>query len=350
MILSEQTLKKYVKIVTSKRHKSYFPELMNEVSMQMGSEVSAITTCDLSDIEGGKAWNMLTTFINERRVNSLNDEIKEIRAKINNPTSGTTDAQMQLLYNQLEEKEFQMSDLTAEYFGFLGGALTQGFQNNLIELLNFGSIIFLGPIQGIVCSLIKSIVSVINKALGIFTEKTPGDKRREREDKVTEFDATYRALDSLYRKFAAKYKDTSHQVSIFESAISDLGLYPNEETMAKVAFVKYIKGLPKKLTEPSSVQREEERLRQIAAAKTLLANDRRDYRDDLIDLIKRGKDRETFLKIFNRALRGGGESLSVRDMKAFNDTIKFTDKDESERNKIYDRLKKDMINNLAFSI
>jgi ribosomal protein L20A (L18A) len=351
MILSEETLKTYVKIVTSKRHKSYFPELINEISLTAGSEVSSIESCDLSDIEGGKAWNMLTSYINEKRVNSLNSEIKELRSKINNPISGTTDAEMQLLYNQLEEKEFKMSDITAEYFGILGGALTQGFQNNLIELLNFGSIIFLGPVQGTVCRLIKSLVKVINAALGIFTEKTPRDKRRDKEDQVTEFDNVYRALESLYRKFAAKYKKSSNQIHIYEEAISDLGLYPNEEIMAKVVFVGYIRFLKKDRPTGNLDARDAEKLNQINEAKDKIKNDDKGQRKLLINEgLKKAKDREDFTKIFNAWFRKSGISLDTRDIITFSDSIKFTNKDDSERNKIYDRLKKDMLNNLAFNI
>lgn len=351
LVLTEKTLKRYIKEINSDRHKAYF-----HVPDKYLHEVSDIKFCDLSDIKGGQAWQKISGFIQDRRVNNLNNEIKADRNTLKNPPpnpdgSPMSDAQITDLMNLIAQKEQKLNNITNKTFGFLGGALTAGFQNNLIQLLNVGSLIALGPASIFYCEIIKELVNVINNVLGIFVEKTKSEKREDEEGKGVEFDNIYRSLLSVHNKMASNYKRSDSQLRTFTGAIESLNLYPNEQIMAQVAFSPYIRKAEKKPIDVIYSAREAEIAKRRRDIIDVLKADRNGLRNALKQELEKCSDRESFVELFYSWYNAHTDlNPQMRDFSDLSDSLKFVEKLEKTQKKIYASLKEDMINRLLFRI
>ena len=211
--------------------------LVTEV--KMGTDRFSFTnSCDMSDIEFTKGYKALMEFIKDRKVKTVNKTIRKIEAQINNPEGVGTAAEdyVSIKISELEKHKKDLADLTEEKFGIFGiqnlsGLTSPVFQDQLMQVVGFGMLVTMGPAANLYCDLVRSIVTVVNKAL----DAAVGTKQKKEEYETIEFDFFYNALqrvaDPIVRSLA-----NSKQQEIWTTATEEMNISDNAMSLFKYIY------------------------------------------------------------------------------------------------------------------
>lgn len=210
--------------------------------IQFNSQASTFEMCDLGDIEWTAGYKELKKYLDDNNQKTLSKEIEKLSSDIDNAASTVTDPQYDAMINTLESKKRELEDLQKGYFGMLSGVFTKTFQNNLTTLANFGMLGALGPTSVLYCSVLKSVVNVLNSALGAYTDRP----ETEEEVKDPSLDNIYRLLDRISSLVLGKLDLEPLQNSIWSKVVErkTRGFSEREKTLFKFIYVRTAAALP----------------------------------------------------------------------------------------------------------
>jgi len=243
--------------VTKKQLNLIIENYLNEAdTLGIGSQISFDfkNACDFSDIEATEGFKKLKEFNNNRKVKGLSSEIRALEKEIEQrpptgdpsgrPLSDTERAAAAAedqvtngLLSQLEQKKREFSQITDDQFGILGGIInTPMFQSQLLQVASFGALLTFGPAANMYCNVFRSIVKVINKALGVYVEK---EDKTDKE--VTEFDFFYTELSRITTKIKNKQDTTAFQDNVWSACRNYTSLTDNQQILFDFIYVPFVK-------------------------------------------------------------------------------------------------------------
>ena len=167
--------------------------------------------CDLTEIEFTEGYKKVKEYIAKGNESEIASELRKLEILMEDPAELQTAAAafdppknvdayrnevliaMENLKKEQRDQGTSMIDTFAD--GLFKGITTPGFAENMGTLLNIGAYASMGPAATLYCKTLKNVVSVVNKALGVYVQKPDEQSGEEKLDRST-FGAFFQKLQS----------------------------------------------------------------------------------------------------------------------------------------------------------